>query len=446
MSKHAIHTAIRPDTLWDEDDLIERLCQALDFAERAIRGLADEGYNDAGDQPFAVRPEKLIAETAVLLLAASKVESYAKVGPRILNVATLLLPHARSQRMLRGMCLEPAVAFDYATAHICLKRLGYYDADFDAMLDLAAASQATLGRERAPHRMLEQEWLKQGWLYPEGMPRMRAGAHVTQSVLNRTVDLLHGTREDVYCFTHAVMYMRDFNLFPRPLPRPREVLLTEAEGMLARALDDQDYDLAGEILLAWPLTGEGWSPAAAFAFRVLCSVADKAGFLPAPTTRIDRIRQLDLEGGRRYFLATAYHTVYVMGLLCSAALNDRRPPVSLPRVAVRAGAYDAVCECLYQDAGRDSSACVPHWELELAELTPAERESLAEFLLCIGLYREFSRSNFEAAGRLLQVGHALNLDGNPMASQAAETLVRVRQFADSLVWRAAPDDTMDACA
>jgi hypothetical protein len=226
--------------------------------------------------------------------------------------------------------------------------------------------------------VLEQEWLRQGWLYPEGMLRLRANIHVTQSALSRTIDLLHGSRDDIYSFTHALMYLRDFNLFPRSLPRQSECILAEAEGMLARCLDEQDYDLAGEVLLAWPLTGESWSPAAAFAFRVLYNVEKAAGFLPTPATRIDRIKDLDTDSGRKYFLAAAYHTVYVMGLLSSAALApDRRPPVNIPKVAVRAGAFDAVSACLYPD---DHQA---HWQEELEKLEPAERESLAGFLLCI---------------------------------------------------------------
>ncbi|NYF77831.1 DUF6895 family protein [Granulicella arctica] len=409
---------------WDEDDLVQRLCRTLDFAERAIRQLGENGYADSVEQQATVRPEKLIAETAILLLAASKVSDYAAIGPRILRVASLLVPHARSPRMLRGICLEPAVAFEYATAHICLKRLGFYDPDFDAMLDLSAASQASDGRERAPHRMLEQEWLKQGWLYPEGLPRLRSGSQVTNSVLNRTMDLLHGTREDVYCFTHALMYLRDFNLFTRPLPRMREALLEEAEGMLARCLDEQDYDLAGEVLLAWPLTGESWSSAAAFAFRVLARVESAAGFLPAPTTRVGYMKSLDPETGRQYFLATAYHTVYVMGLLCAAALSSgRRPPVKIPLTPVRAGAFDAVSKCLEGDDRR------AHWQDDADELEPAERESLAGFFLSIGLHREFGRRNFAAMERLLSVGTALGLTANPVASQAAEMMTRVSQFA-----------------
>ena len=145
---------------------------------------------------------------------------------------------------------------------------------------------------------------------------------VRQSTLNRPMDVLCGSRDDIYAFTHALMFVTDFAIGPcRRLPRRRAVILTEAEAALARCLDEQDYDLAAEVLLAWPLTGRQWSPAAVFGFCVLARVEDTAGFLPAPSTRLQRFQQLQGDRRTEYLLATAYHTAYVMGLLCSAALR-----------------------------------------------------------------------------------------------------------------------------
>ncbi|WP_342733568.1 hypothetical protein [Bradyrhizobium sp. B117] len=54
----------------------------------------------------------------------------------------------------------------------------------------------------------------------------------------------------------------------------------ESAAVLARALVVEDYDLAAEALMAWPLLSSPWSPAAAFGFRVVASLEDKVGFLP----------------------------------------------------------------------------------------------------------------------------------------------------------------------
>ena len=92
------------------------------------------------------------------------------------------------------------------------------------------------------------------------------------------------------------------------LPRKRKEILLDAEAALSRCLDHQDYDLAGEVLLAWPLTGRSWGAIGAFGFRVLAHVEDQAGFLPSSSTRIDRLNRLHGEDRAKYLLATAYHT------------------------------------------------------------------------------------------------------------------------------------------
>jgi len=136
---------------WDEADLIRRLCHALDIAQQAVARLAPNGYTDAEDLLINVRPEKVISETAVLLLAASAVARVDEVRMRIDQVARLLIPH-RSERMRLGTCLEPALALDYSAAHACLSRIGYRDATFDELLRESSASQSRGGRERVPHQ------------------------------------------------------------------------------------------------------------------------------------------------------------------------------------------------------------------------------------------------------------------------------------------------------
>ena len=58
---------------------------------------------------------------------------------------------------------------------------------------------------------------------------------------------------DAYAFTHLIMYCTDFGLRTPRLPRRRPTILMEVGSLLARYMDAEDYDLAGELLLAWPL-------------------------------------------------------------------------------------------------------------------------------------------------------------------------------------------------
>ena len=405
---------------WDTADLKRRLCFALEIARQAVERLAKDGYRDAEQPANNVRPEKVICETAILLYAASAANRHEDIRAAIETVARLLIPHARSTRMLLGVCLEPSLALDYAEAHICLSRLGYQDPGFDELLRQSRNAQAGFGRERVPHRVLEQRWIDGIWMEAMSGRRDRPSPSLL-SVLNQPIDLLGGSREDIYALTHALMYFRDFNIRPRRLPRARSVILAEAEAALARCLDEEDYDLGGEVLMAWPLTGSSWSAAATFGFRVLARVEDKHGHLPAPTTQQARLDRLEGEARHDYWLATAYHTVYVMGLLCAAALHPRRaPPLRMARhTAADRGVVDTILQFLESDSRS------PHWRREVDEVSPSERDALAGFVLNIALYRKVRRREFGAVLDLLRIGHRSGLADTPASSQCAELLERL---------------------
>jgi len=414
---------------WAQVDLARRLCGALDLAKNAIEQLAPGGYEDREEPANNLRPEKVISESGLLLLAASTAAQHPGVGDRLRTVAERLAPHARSERMLLGICMEPALAWDYAQAHICLTRLGYPAPRFDAVLEMIGKSQARRGRERPPHRTLEQIRVMRGLRTPppraKGTVRQAPPIVIRDSVLGQPMDLLCGSREDIYAFTHAVMFVTDFNIRPWRLPRRRSVILAEAEAALARCLDDHDYDLAGEVLLTWPLTGRSWAPVAAFGFRVLAQVEDQAGFLPSASIRPERLEALHGDDRKKYLLATAYHTAYVMGLLCAAALQPgRAPPTAIKAEGSTPGRSRLVLAKLDADTQRT------HWREGLSKLSEAERDTLASMLLTIGLRRSVVQRDFIRLHEFLQIGRAAGLTDMPSASQAAELLARLAFVSD----------------
>src|SRR5262249_11119324 len=137
------------------------------------------------------------------------------------------------------------------------------------------------------------------------------------SVLNWPIDLLGGLKEDAYALTHLVIYCTDFGFEARGLPRPQSAVLAEARSFLAKCLDEEDYDLAAEILMIWPQFGTSWCSSSAFGFRVLLNVEDQVGVLPSVRTKTERLNKLQGDAKTRYAFATAYHTALVMGLLCA---------------------------------------------------------------------------------------------------------------------------------
>lgn len=385
--------------------------------------LACEGFTDPEEPTNNLRPEKVISETGLLLFAASSVRGDPEIRSKIKNVAKRLVPHARSERMRLGICMEPALAWDYAFAHVCLSRIGYPDPSFDSVLTLVRESQAQWGRERPPHRALEQAWAQKGLErgFTGGETQGDAAPAAAQaSLLVHPMDLLNGSREDVYAFTHSLMYVTDFNVKPWTLPRDRDLILAEAEALLARAIDDQDYDLAGEVLLAWPLTGTSWSPTAAFGFRVLATVEDQAGFLPSTATRLERLTTLQGEDRKKYLLATAYHTAYVMGLLCATSLQpERAPPLAIGESPATPEVSAKFLRTLDDDERR------PHWRAIFQELPPRGQNALADMLFAIALRRSTVNRDFSAVHDLLQKGGKDGLTNTPIASQAAELMSRL---------------------
>jgi len=429
------------NSLWDPEDLTRRLCHALDIAHQTVERLGRSGYTDPENAGHNLRPEKIISETALLLYATSTVSHLEQVRERTWLLAEQLLPYARGERMALGICLEPALAWDYALAHVLLKKLGYHDAAFDAVLSEAVRSQAHSGRERTPYRVLEQQWLRQIWANSSS-GRKRESARA--SALGRSIDLLNGSKDDIYAFTHAVMYVTDFNISPGRLPKPKQMVHADAEASLAFCLDEQDYDLGGEVILVWPLTGKSWSPAAAFCFRVLAHVEDQAGFLPSPGTRLDRLNKMQGDELTDYLLATAYHTVYVMGLLCATTLQAGRTP---PRKISGRGRNPGSAKMILQFL--DQSEPSKHWRETFNQLDDREQDAIAELLLSIALRQKVKQRDFDGLHGLLVTAYQCGLADNPVASQAAELLERITVYGavaarfsgclkDRLCWPSSP--------
>ena len=404
---------------WDRQDLVRRLCHALDIASLAIKHLAPAGYAAGEDSSSTIRREKPIAETAVLLHAASVAMHCPEVELRIHRVARELEPYTRNSQMRLGLALSPSLALDYSLGHILLTRLGYPDPSFDALLQQSLAAQGHAGRERTPHRMLEQQWLASLWSKPVASP----GVTARTSILNQPLDLFAASDTDLYAFTHAVMYVTGFHLNGTSLPRGRGTILAEAEAALARCLDAQDYDLSAEILLAWPLTGKHWSPAAAFAFRVLADVEDKAGFLPTPATRVSELKAREGADRSQYLLATSYHTAYTMGLLCAAALQPGCAPPA--KISARKSPSDSAQKMM---RFLDDDNTPPHWRETFEKLDPPQAESLSGMLFNIALQRKAAAHDFSGLEQVLRLGYGLGLAEIPAASQAAELLQRVSTF------------------
>jgi hypothetical protein len=408
--------------VWNKDDLIYRLSCALDIAEMAVRSFAIDGYVDTDAPENSFKPEKVVAETAMLLYSASVAIHFSDIAKRVDRIGRLLVPYARSQQTLLNIALHPSLCIDYAIPHILLTKLGYSDQDFDDFLKCCLSSQSRNGHERPPFASMEQNWIKSIWLSDTNLREWKPT--LRKSVLYRPIDILGGLHQDAYAFTHLVMYCTDFGFRSPIFPRPKVIILSEAQSLLAKCLDNEDYDLAAELVLAWPLSGSGWSAAATFCFHVLAHVEDRVGVLPAKITRPDRLEKLKGKERTNYALGTGYHTALVMGLLSAACLRPGRTPdnsINGPRF--EKSFLKILLDSHKQDQG--------HWQVVLSGLTESEQCKLVPFLLDILIIQKFRGSDYNEMATLLKLAYEYNIATSPLCVQAAELLERLTAYSKS---------------
>jgi len=396
---------------WDVDDLVRRLTATLDTASLALTTVS--GRNEPENRPDAAAlrlvADKVIAETAMLLLAASSIgDAHPGIRDRVADLVDRIEPFARSDAVLAAICIDAASARDHAFSHAILSRLGRPNRDVDALLSMSIALGQDVGPERLPFRELEQEWLQRGWDPDDECAPADLNLQA-RSRLGRPLDTLQSTRDDLYALTHAVMYATDMGMRPGPFARPAEDIAADAEAGLAFSLDRDDFDLTAELLLAWPMLRVPWSPTATFAFRVLVDLEDELGFVPGCSFDLARYQGLSGVEQADYRLLTTYHTAYVMGFLYAAAL--------LPGFAPPA--------CVAASTSGPQHEAAPRWRKTFAALEPKQVEGLYGFLLASSLRRAVAAGDVAEVRGLLQTALADGRADGPVVAQAAALLRRV---------------------
>lgn len=401
---------------WPLEDLMRRLELALKIAKRAIEFLGVDGYRETVPSADSFGPDKPLAETAMLLYVCANMDGPARKGLQIDEMGRLLAPLARSPRTALAIALHPTICLQLAMPHILLSQLGLEDKRFDRTLALSAEAVVSRGREVVPHRTLEGCWLRSLWsAVPPGAEFDDA---VSGSVMSRPLDLLWGSRDDAYAYTHTFMYFTDFGRNPRPLPRPRSELVAESTGLLLRSLLVEDFDLAAEVLMTWPLMAAAWTPVATFGFRVLAELEDRTGYLPSGNGIPERFHLLTGAERTKYALAASYHTAYVMGMLCALAVSpEHRPPQDITGPLVPATLIGSLLDML-------PVADTP-WQSTFRKLPELEQRALAPMLVHIGLLAKTRNHDLSGTAELLEVAARQGLADTPICAQVAELLQRI---------------------
>jgi hypothetical protein len=421
-------------SLWDEADLVSRVCRALSVAKTTLSVFGSQGYLDQDNPDLSFGPEKPVAEVAMLLYAASAC-SAPEIREQARELALLLAGLARSERVLLEVALNPSFVFKFALPHILLTRLGYTDSEFDCAVKSAAGSQLRTGVDRPPSALLEGLWISEIWTGSSNEHLLRRESR--KSLLSHPLSILTSRREQVYALTHIMFYVSDFGFSSASLPRNRGRLAGQSRSLLARFLEAEDYDLSAELLLTWPFMGVRWDAASSFAFRVLAAAESAAGMLPCGNVDLQRLSTLSGAEQSRYALGRSYHTALVMGLLCATLLRPSwRPPVGPTGLKFGREVLKETVSFIADAQG--------YWLVEFHKLDVSQQIALIPFLVEIAIAQQVRQKNYAELGRILMFSQRRGVSGSPMLTEASDQLLRLARVTERLGSNGRADKATDA--
>ncbi len=398
--------------VWPAADLERRVISALDFAAAVVSDFGETGYADAVRPALGFGPEKVVAEAAMLAYVAHGASTSRALRDRVDALAVQLAPLVRSPRALADMALNPDQVFRRTVPHVLLNALGHHDDDFDDFAADQCARVLSHAVDQPATVLAERRWITTIW--GRQFPTVQDAESGT--VLTRPFDLLVGSREDPYGLTHLLFYVTDFGRSPTAhAGRQHDAILADVEALVIRYLDQGDYDLVGELLMAWPQLREEWSPVAAFALRVLAHVEDEVGVLPCGNVDPERLATLVGAERTRYARAASYHTALVMGFLCAVALRGHpAPPKALAGPEYPDDAWQTFRAMIDDHPG--------DWLLVFDSCGEAEKRTLAPMLCGLVITQTMRHQDFAAMHEAVDAARRFALPRHPLRAAATDLL------------------------
>ena len=345
-------------------------------------------------------------EMAMLLRMAHCVLPDDEDREEIRSLARDLAPLVRSSQVYRFLFLRPSRTPMHTLAHFCLAELGLPDEKLDRVARLALLSSVSAANERVPYRILDAAWTRH---FAFGDSELDHPA-ISLSPLGAGVDLLEATTNDAYAFTHALPYATDFGRLPLPQDVDRQNLLGIAEALAVKALDEDDFDLLAEVLMAPPILRLGWTPTLSFAWNVMERVWDEYGFVPGPgvppasenETRTKKVRRV---------LGTLYHTTFAAGLCCATMIAGQSVPSEI---------HQDVAGELEPPPGKGTA-----WKINWRRSSRQIQESLIFLSLAFTLRRAVELVDLNGIREVLKRAAESDLLEHPLFIQALEMLERI---------------------
>ncbi len=351
---------------------------------------------------------KEVGEVAMLLRLAQRVLEDEGDRARIATVAGRITELARSGDAQNLMVLRPSRAAPHVLAHGCLQQIGCDDGRFDEIARAALGASAAGANERVPYRLLDVAWIRH-LVFGDGELHHLA---TSLSPIGQGVDLVATTIDDAYAFSHALPYATDFGRVPIPAWADPAWLSGTADALVLKALDEDDLDLLGELLMTPALVRAPWTSVQWFGWRVLCDTWSEHGFVPGPGLPPPVEGESAAERVRRV-LGTVYHTTLVGGLAAATLVACGWLP---PETPPGAASYDVQPV----DPADRSRA----WRRVWTSLEPAHRDVLGAVPAGLALHRAVSEVDVVSILAALRQPGVESLP-EPLVSQAAELVGRM---------------------
>ena len=179
----------------------------LEFVHANLAELNQPGsYAHAEDGDLKLR-DKIIMETSLLLYLVHRTfAAHDALAQRLRACAKEAAALTAEPRIVALIHKNPQYALVLGLSFICLKKLGYGNPDYDALLKRIIALNKTHTSEKIPFRELDIQWVR--YLHNHhDKPRI---ANHASSVLSLNTSPIYMSTSDAYALTHAIMYLTDF--------------------------------------------------------------------------------------------------------------------------------------------------------------------------------------------------------------------------------------------
>jgi hypothetical protein len=310
----------------DQSRLRDRLIAVLQFAVEhlpRIKTYAPHWSDNEGEDVVRVE-DKIVAETAILLLVAARAIPRATSGHElILRLTELLESAAADRRALEILLRSPHNAPALGLPQVVLASFRRGDEQIQEVIRRIFSARLADALERIPYRAMEVRWVE-SIAAPNG--RVDMSDLLAMNVLVKRIHPISMSRTTGYALTHGIMYATNFGAEPLTGSLDVDFACARIDAALAWVLVNEDLDLLIEFIIAATLLRQPWSPYVWLAFHLCNNVWDELGFLPCPSFKPSEYVQLQGDAASAYVYRHVYHTMYVAGLLCAILLTSDCDP------------------------------------------------------------------------------------------------------------------------